>query len=400
MRRLLHLKNHPFIVPIVTLFGLVFLSLVLVVATGGETVAPADTRIVQLYIDGKAQTVPTRAVNVKEMLEHSGVNIGKYDRIEPSATSEITDDNFVVNVYRARPVMVVDNGKKVVTYSSQPNPEAVAKDAGVKLYPEDIVEARPADVTTEEVLKDGLVAEKVVIDRATPVTINLYGTPVNVRTHVQTVGELLKEKNVVVAKSDTLQPSADTPITDKTQIFVTRFGTKVVTVEEVIAAPVETRDDPGMPSGSSTVLEAGSNGRKVVTYEVQLKNNKEVGRKVIQQVIATPAKARIVVRGTRVVISDPSGNAALGQQIANEMGYGSQFYCIDAIFSRESGWNHLAYNRNSGAYGIPQALPGSKMGPGWESDPAVQIRWGIGYMVNRYGSPCAAEDFWNLNHWY
>ncbi len=70
------------------------------------------------------------------------------------------------------------------------------------------------------------------------------------------------------------------------------------------------------------------------------------------------------------------------------------------ITQRESGWNHLASNRSSGAHGIPQALPGRKMGPGWESDPSVQIRWGIGYMVNRYGSPCGAQAFWNINHWY
>jgi hypothetical protein len=80
----------------------------------------------------------------------------------------------------------------------------------------------------------------------------------------------------------------------------------------------------------------------------------------------------------------------------------TQFPCVDDIFSNESGWNPLAENA-SGAYGIPQALPGSKMasaGPDWQTNATTQISWGIGYMKSTYGSPCSAWAFWQANGWY
>jgi len=80
----------------------------------------------------------------------------------------------------------------------------------------------------------------------------------------------------------------------------------------------------------------------------------------------------------------------------------SQFPCLNNIFTRESNWNVYAANA-SGAYGIPQALPGWKMasaGPNWQSNPTTQIKWGIGYIKQRYGSPCNAWAFWQNNGWY
>jgi hypothetical protein len=93
--------------------------------------------------------------------------------------------------------------------------------------------------------------------------------------------------------------------------------------------------------------------------------------------------------------AQPSGSA---QHIAMSMlaSFGwssSQFGCLDSLWNAESGWNVYASNPASGAYGIPQALPGSKMasaGPDWQSNAATQIRWGLGYIRDLYGSPCAA----------
>ena len=80
-----------------------------------------------------------------------------------------------------------------------------------------------------------------------------------------------------------------------------------------------------------------------------------------------------------------------------------QFACFDWIVTRESGWNVEATNPSSGAYGLGQALPGSKMasaGSDWRTNPATQIRWTLGYMDGRYGSPCAAQGFWESHGWY
>jgi hypothetical protein len=92
---------------------------------------------------------------------------------------------------------------------------------------------------------------------------------------------------------------------------------------------------------------------------------------------------------------------ALGQNIANAMGYGGQFSAIDYIFTHESGWNPNAQNPTSSAYGIPQFLNSTWAQYGGKtSDPATQIRDGISYMRDRYGSPNAAAGFWQGHHWY
>jgi hypothetical protein len=81
----------------------------------------------------------------------------------------------------------------------------------------------------------------------------------------------------------------------------------------------------------------------------------------------------------------------------------SEFGCLDNIWSQESGWNVHAANPSSSAYGIPQALPGSKMssaGPNWEDNAETQIRWGLGYIRGRYGSACGAWSFKSGHGWY
>jgi hypothetical protein len=81
----------------------------------------------------------------------------------------------------------------------------------------------------------------------------------------------------------------------------------------------------------------------------------------------------------------------------------SQFSCLDSLWNQESGWNVYASNQSSGAYGIPQALPGSKMasaGPDWQTNAATQIRWGLGYIQGTYGSPCGAWAHEQADGWY
>ena len=112
--------------------------------------------------------------------------------------------------------------------------------------------------------------------------------------------------------------------------------------------------------------------------------------------------------GVPVTVSAPPPDPGTAQSIAYNMlsSFGwkpSTYYgCLNNIWSRESGWRYNAENA-SGAYGIPQALPGSKMataGPNWQTDPATQIKWGLGYIQGRYGDPCSAWAFWEGHGWY
>ena len=102
----------------------------------------------------------------------------------------------------------------------------------------------------------------------------------------------------------------------------------------------------------------------------------------------------------------PATTAVTGggvKAMAQSMVPAGQWAAFDAIISHESGWNPSAVNPSSGAYGLGQALPGSKMasaGADWQTNPATQIQWTLDYMNARYGSVNAAWNFWQANHWY
>jgi hypothetical protein len=99
-----------------------------------------------------------------------------------------------------------------------------------------------------------------------------------------------------------------------------------------------------------------------------------------------------------------SGNRAVGCALMLKAGFGiDQFPCLNKLWNKESNWRHTASNPSSGAYGIPQALPGSKMGSAgsdWRTNPATQIKWGLGYIEGRYGSPCKAWSHSQSVGWY
>ncbi len=91
------------------------------------------------------------------------------------------------------------------------------------------------------------------------------------------------------------------------------------------------------------------------------------------------------------------------QAMARQVVPSDQWTCFSNIVDHESSWNYRAVNPSSGAYGLFQALPGSKMssvGADWQTNPGTQIKWGLNYMNERYGSPCGAWSFWQANKWY
>jgi murein DD-endopeptidase MepM/ murein hydrolase activator NlpD len=104
---------------------------------------------------------------------------------------------------------------------------------------------------------------------------------------------------------------------------------------------------------------------------------------------------------SRLAAMDPRD---LARSMVRARGWGSaQFRCLDSLWARESGWNPSARNASSGAYGIPQALPASKMasaGQDWRTNPVTQIRWGLRYISASYGSPCSAWGHSQSHGWY
>ncbi|WP_438291975.1 transglycosylase SLT domain-containing protein [Streptomyces sp. HUAS TT7] len=117
--------------------------------------------------------------------------------------------------------------------------------------------------------------------------------------------------------------------------------------------------------------------------------------------LETQAASRSAARTDFAVKS--SYSIADVQAIARQIVPSGQFQCFSNIVNNESSWNFQATNAGSGAYGLVQALPGNKMasaGDDWQTNPATQIKWGLGYMNERYGSPCGAWSFWQAHSWY
>jgi hypothetical protein len=110
--------------------------------------------------------------------------------------------------------------------------------------------------------------------------------------------------------------------------------------------------------------------------------------------------AAAAARAARNAVRDPRGAV---RPILAERGWGDQFGCLDSLWRKESGWNHTARNPSSGAFGIPQSLPASKMasaGADWRTNPLTQMRWGLDYIEDVYGSPCAAWAHSRASGWY
>jgi len=123
---------------------------------------------------------------------------------------------------------------------------------------------------------------------------------------------------------------------------------------------------------------------------------------------AAAAKAAAAKKAAAKKKAESGDYSGTPQQIAQEMlsSFGwssSQFSCLEPLWEEESGWSVTAYNAGSGAFGIPQALPGSKMasaGADWQTSAATQIKWGLGYIKDVYGSPCGAWDHEEADGWY
>lgn len=118
---------------------------------------------------------------------------------------------------------------------------------------------------------------------------------------------------------------------------------------------------------------------------------------------AEEAASRSATRDASSFPQQASYTVAEVQAMARQIVPADQFQCFSNIVNHESTWNYRAENPSSGAYGLVQALPGSKMasvGADWRTNPATQIKWGLNYMNERYDSPCGAWSFWQANNYY
>lgn len=267
------------------------------VVVNGQTIEPTDSHVVTLYEQGQATDVPTRAQTVEDFLHRAGVVLHEGDLVEPAVQTVIDGENFRVHVYRARPVLIVDGLKTVRALTPHDSPKLVAEKAGIVVYPEDrLTLSQPTNILLQPVL-----GEVLTIDRATPVTFSLYGAPaVTIRTHALTVSDVLAEQNIVPEAGATIVPAANTPLTANLAIFVSKFGKKIATIDEQIPFETELIPDPTKPNGVITTIRPGVPGKKQVVYEIDLRDNVEIGRTMIQEVVVEPP-----VKGQQTIGTKP-----------------------------------------------------------------------------------------------
>ena len=387
-----HIKKRPYIVPLLGLvLGLGVVATIWVTRSSGQTFRPSNAHVVYLFDAGDRQVLDTRAQTVGELISRLNLDLIDQDLIEPTLDTPIVEDNFRINIYRARPVTVLDGQTRTVTLTAQRSPRVVAQNAGLQVSAEDIATFVRGN------LKENVIGEQVAVARATPITLNLYGTQVATYTQAKTVEALLVEKHIRLDNEETISPALSTPITPNMLVFVLSKGTRVETKEETIPIPTQTVNDPSLSFGTMVVRQTGSPGKKLVTYLLSAQSGQEESRKLIQEAIIDPPVPKIVAMGTTINInSDKTALMAAAGIRSSDYGY------VNYIVSRESSWRVNAEGSPPGAYGLCQAYPGSKMatfGDDWRTNPVTQLRWCNGYAVSRYGNWAGAYNFW-ASHTY
>jgi len=398
------IRNHPVAIPALALFVLIGALITFIVWPGSNKFIDTSSRIVILTHDGQTETIPTKERTVGAFLSKLPIKLGVGDVVEPSLSTPINQDDFRINIYRARPIEIVDGTNKIFTFSAATTPRSIAQQANVLVYPEDELNIVP----TTNFLTNDSIGEQIVIDRATPVNFNLYGTPTVIRTRAKTVGELVEEKKIVLGAGDSIQPALPTPITANLEVFLTHKGTQIQTVTQQIPMPIQTIEDGSLAYGTSAVRQQGSPGSEDLTYQVNTVNGAAVSKTLIQTVIISPPVTDIVAQGTS--LSGIKGDMAIAGIAPSDYQY------ADYIISNESGWCptkaqgqygycpvYTGYVPSTGGYGLCQATPGIKMasfGSDWATNPVTQLEWCNSYAQRTYGSWYNAYVHWVNDHWW
>lgn len=276
-------------------------------------------RIITIYHDGQQQVIATDAETVGEALERAQVSVDKLDAVEPSKDTKLIAQSYDINVYRARPVTVVDGNQRYRVMSPYQSAKEIAKSAGLQTYDEDILTMSRID----DFVGQGGAGLMLTIDRSTPIHMVLYGKMVDVRTQATTIEELLKEKGVTMGAKDGVSPAASTAITSGMTVDVYRDGEQTLSIEQEVAFTTKQIQDADQPVGYKKVQTPGEKGKKIVTYQVELKNGQEVSRKEIQSVVTVQPKEQVEVVGTKTAGFSGDFAAALAKLRSCEGSYTS-----------------------------------------------------------------------------
>jgi uncharacterized protein YabE (DUF348 family) len=391
-------KSSNVRVRVTALFCLTVLAVSVLLATYVQATSQPTLsygqRLITVHDRNHDRGILTYAGTLREAFAEAGIHIDPNDTVEPGLDQPLAATNYDVNIYRARPVTIVDGNLRKKVMSPHQTAQQITEQAGIKLQKEDITEM----TANTDMVSQGA-GVQLTIDRAIPVTLILYGAKTTVYTHTATVADLLKEKEITLGPNDTVSVPLDTKITKGMTIEIWRNGIQTITVEEDVAFPVEQREDPDQPVGYREIQEPGEKGKRKVTYEIHRQNGQEVSRKEIQSITIQEPKKQIEIIGTKPEHMPYTGSGSKTEWLAASAIPQEAWGAADFIVSQESGWNPNAVNPSSGACGLAQALPCSKV-PGNPYDPVNSLNWMNGYVMGRYGSWEAAVEFKKSRGWY
>lgn len=262
------------------------------------------------------------------------------------------------------------------------------------------------------------------VDGTSYVTVKINGKSRTVLgTKFTDVKSVLDAGDIVLEPEDTISPSLTTKVTESTVITIERAGATLETTDSDIAFNVVKKETDALPKGTEKVQQEGKKGVMEATNLVTRAGGKVVSSTTFASYVKTAPTDQIVLVGTGSTSSSSSSSASassaassLGTTVpASEMQSWAHDYLISNgyteadftaavyIINHESGWRVDATNASSGAYGLPQALPGSKMasaGADWATNYQTQFKWFVGYCNQRYGSLQGAYSYWLANHCY
>lgn len=378
---------------------LVAQSLVLALVVAGTSAFALLHKSVTLDVDGSVSTVSAFGRTVGDVLAAQGVQVGDRDLVAPGLGAVVADDGEIVVRHGREVVIEVDGAERTVWTTALTVGDVVAE-LGLR-----------DGVRTSVSRSQALGRDVLRLSTVKTVHLSVDGTTTDLTTSAPTVREALREAGLVLGPHDQLSVGLDAAPVDGLMVVVTRVATVVRT--ETRTHPFETvrEDDGGLVKGREVVAAKGRDGLSSVTYEAYEVAGVEVGRTVLAETMLQAPVNRVVRVGTstgpdlsNVAPVEPGTSRAIALEQVLARGWSQdEFACLDALWSKESGWRVNAHNARSGAYGIPQAMPGSKMasvGADWMTNPATQITWGLGYIEGRYGTPCGAWAKSQSSGWY
>ena len=374
-------------------------GLVLTLVMAGTTAFATLHQTVELDVDGTTTTVSGFGRTVGDLLAAEGVEVGPGDLVAPGVDEPVGDVEEIV-VRHGREVVVAVDGAERTVWTTADTVEDVVAELGLREG------VRAATSRSTPLGRDVLH-----VSTAKTVHLAVDGTTQELSTTAATVRDALAEAGVVLGEHDQVSLPLDAAVVDGLALHVTRVSVVPLTETTVDPAGQVREDDPTMLVGREVVESEGVDGRSAVSVLSFQVDGVEVSRSVLARAVLEPRVDAVVRVGT-LTPPDPASSAPVEPGTARAIGRDlllarggddEQWSCLDKLFTKESGWRADAHNASSGAHGIPQSLPGSKMasvGADWESNPVTQITWGLNYIEGRYGTPCAAWSHSQARNWY